>query len=225
MPVNGQCVLYLYGDICYILVFNLTALDKISLSESIKTDFITSLIAIKKQLGFEKCPSLQEHIFLKRESDKLKLSELQVKLILKPSEDCKMFYMWSKIASIQTSPTYIRIMLAGNTTDFQASWTSLPQQPGEFQELYSNIKSLLCIRLSLQLGSTCPRIKLTQKEYKLVVQRHTAADRLLFAPVEGSNETMFVCCDKYITATGMKTKESFINLQMALIIAILNYWY
>lgn len=227
VPVNGQCVPYIYGEICYILVVNLIPLDRIPL-ESIKTDLKTSLFVIKKQFGFGNCESLHENIFLKRGSDNIELSELQVKFFLTPSGHCNMLYMWSKIVSIQTSQTNIRIMLAGNMTNFQGVWTNLPQQPGEFQLLYSSIKRFFCLSLNLQLGSTCPKIKLTQEEYKLVVQGHTAADKLLIAPVEeGSNDTMFVCCDKYVTralATGIKTKESLMNIQMALFSVIFTYW-
>ncbi|XP_053383477.1 uncharacterized protein LOC123541030 [Mercenaria mercenaria] len=200
LPLNGQCVPFMDYDLSYRLVVRLVLYERVNKSESVKKELMSQHLAIQRKLGFGQCDLCSVFMYLEKDFDETRLQEIYVSFYFKVTNRCNTERMWSKLIAIEKASSFISIALNKKMERLEVFWFNEIIWRSDRYEIILAIGSpAFCPTLQQEGELFCPKVKLTTMEYESVLEKHTNAKELLFAPnKEDMNGTIFVCCDDYI---------------------------
>ena len=197
MPINGKCVPYMDLKVGYHLTIKLVPLEKVNASEFKKEEISVKIQIIKRMLGFQLCNQLSDDHYFINHTHEYHLRYIEIWLTLGIAKGCTTETIWSKITLIERRTTTIALMVDKRNILFNVS------------DVYER-----------EHGSYCPKVPLTEMEYKTVLKKHPNVNELLFIPKKDGNKTIFICIDGYMTDERSAVRQSDVSLPLLAIICL-----
>lgn len=202
MPINGQCVRYIDGEVKFRQSIRLTPEEQLNVTESLKIKLKSNFNNIIRQLGFGNCTLCFINVYLKK-AENIELSKLYFIFGLYTNQKCSVEYIYSKLYALEKDSSYVAIMVNQTNIRLKVYIDNDRHRKLKGYDAVPVGRSAFCTSFPLGRGSSCPKVKLSMEEYLHVLSNHTNAEKLLIYPSnDNHNETMAVCIEDYVIVKG-----------------------
>jgi hypothetical protein len=222
LAANGQCIPFLDGGQSYLLILKLVPHEIIFKSDALYSALSYQLPAIQHQLGFIDCELCHGLLYVKQNNGSDRLEEINIQLAVRKTQKCTTESIWLKFTQIERNTTTIMMILDRRKVLFNAIFDYNELLP-KFEIKYTFGKHTVifqCRPVVPERLLYCPKVRLTTREYKEVLDNHSNAKDLLFKQNMDDGKVL-VCIQNYVLDIRSAVVKLTVSLYRLILVTIL----